>query len=129
MLYANHFFSECYIHCLGTIGMKNLKTKQKYEQKCWRKNQVQKKWKKQCESQVFFEPNRQRCVIFFLCDSLFFFVFAHDSCEFLCVFIYSSELFFVAVCSSSFVLFTFFYPPVEKECGKKWRSGIFLFAE
>lgn len=74
-LYANHFFlSECYVHCLRTIGMKNLKTKQKYEQKYWRKkNQVQKKRKKkQCESQVFFEPNRQRCVIFFLCALLLF---------------------------------------------------------
>lgn len=38
-----------------------------------KKNQVQKKRKKkQCESQVFFEPNRQRCVIFFLCALLLF---------------------------------------------------------
>lgn len=128
MLYANHFFSECYVHCLGTIGMKNLKTKRKYEQKYWRKNQVQKKWKKQCESQVFFEPNRQRCVIFFLCASLF--LFLHTILVNFCAF-----LFIVASYSLlQFVLhhlryLLFFIHSVKKECGKKWRSGIFLFAE
>lgn len=43
--------------------------------------------KKQCESQVFFEPNRQRCVIFFLCASLFF-LFLHTILVNFCAFLF-----------------------------------------
>lgn len=75
MLYANHFFS-LWMLCSLPAHNRNEKfeNKTKIRTKILKKkNQVQKKGKKkQCESQVFFEPNRQRCVIFFLCALLLF---------------------------------------------------------